>query len=65
MQQQPRQHWYRGARGAGNAIDAAANADVVVIAVGSSSKGSLNGFTFYDTQEKEYVSRARGGTRLE
>ena len=39
------------------AIDAASAADVAVITVGSSSKGTLNGFTFYTTIEKESMDR--------
>lgn len=41
----------------GKAIDAAAAADVAVIAVGSSSTGTLNGFTDYTTIEKESMDR--------
>jgi beta-xylosidase len=37
----------------GDAIDAAAAADVAVITIGSDSKGTLNGFTFYTSIEKE------------
>lgn len=41
----------------GDAIAAAASADVVLITVGSDSKGTLNGFTYYTTVEKESMDR--------
>jgi beta-D-xylosidase 4 len=41
----------------GDAIAAAAAADVVLITIGSDSKGTLNGFTYYTTVEKESMDR--------
>jgi len=40
------------------AIDAARDADLVIVFIGSSSKGSFNGTTHLDTVEKEGMDRS-------